>query len=125
MKAAQTETSPTALNANQAGFVVSVAPAGVSDKGATSFRGDGGHAASPVAVDVSGPSAGQRSPARRRPDSDVADVRRRGRAGDGARRATGDILRRASSGSSEHPALQTSGAVGLVARIAPFRMRAW
>ncbi len=54
MKAAQTETSPTALNANQAGFVVSVAPAGVSDKGATSFVVTvAPGAASPVAVDTS------------------------------------------------------------------------
>ena len=89
MKAPDGNVADAALNANQAGFVVSVAPAGVSDKGATSFvvtvvalRSPGG------CRHVSGPSAGQ---GRQRGDaqiSDVMDVRRRGRAG-GARRATG------------------------------------
>lgn len=54
MKAAQADSGAVAANASQTGFVVSVSPAGVSDKGATSFVVTvAPSASSPVAVETS------------------------------------------------------------------------
>ena len=54
IKAAQADSDPAAATPNAAGFVVSVAPAGVSDKGATSFVVTVAPGAStPVAVETS------------------------------------------------------------------------